>query len=626
MSKLSSKIQQWVSGLTAKIRAATLFLVAHNNKERRGFIVGFLAGLALLAVGGCVGWWYGSGHGRTVTRMTDLRRLGMAVTRTAANAKPVMVAGRRVVHVPSRFPLAKRRHLMGARSSLLSDGRPRSANARRTTPVQLHHYQLTPDKDRDSWWLVLFVSELPKFRLRSDSQHPYLLQLYNTVYPKDDIAFNSEYHVRDNQTVGPIKALRWERDIADTKMILELNGSDKQQRDYIIAKIESEGAASRPDRSNMTDPLARSGAATDAAAAYANDAKIKIQLVKVAGEGQIVHNPNLHSWHSGELMVDSDHGFTATTSRYLASSAPMADFDQSKTSQSSQQLQQQRPDQPDQPGQPFLQSHQPQLPAPNDVASHEDFVVRPVRSAMSRHDRLALIMQQVDDRLENNDIAGAIQKLYTAVGEFDADNEATVMLASLLFETGKLREAESVLDQGLRRAPRDLVLNELKAKVLIDDGLYQMARECLMQIVTPNDLKHASVNSLALLGLVDYQLGRFAESVVVYHELTLKEPGKAAWWLGLGMALEEIGKPDAAKAAYRQGLAIEGVPLEMRESLSEKLYLIEHHKIEQRPRSVQHQPSNSNSKTDAIRSVTDDRLTAVKPVATKQEQTNELIH
>ncbi len=259
-------------------------------------------------------------------------------------------------------------------------------------------------------------------------------------------------------------------------------------------------------------------------------AQLRIQIVEMKG-GSAEVNPNVSSWRSDELVVGDDG--------YQASSTAVSRHQIGSETQ--------------------------------DSAQNSSFIVRRAKVHMSSEEQSALAMQQVDELLERNDLAGAIQKLYVMFGEFGARQDITTMLAALLLETGQVKEAESVLDQGLRRVPRDSTLNELKAKVLIRRGAYDLAREHLSQMVVLTDIRQAELGSLALLGMVDYQLGRFEESALIYHELTRREPSKAAWWLGLGMSLESFGRTKAAREAYTHGLDMDGVPLEVRNALLERM-------------------------------------------------------
>lgn len=139
-------------------------------------------------------------------------------------------------------------------------------------------------------------------------------------------------------------------------------------------------------------------------------------------------------------------------------------------------------------------------------------------------------------------------KMLTSILSKDPDYAAVrESLASLLITQGNTVQAEQILKIGLKQRPYFPAFVVLKARILVDEGKINQALDLLQlapPMLTTNPDYHAFIAAL-------YQRqGKplFAEKL--YEQLLAVQPNNAKWWMGLGIALEGMGKPTLALEAY----------------------------------------------------------------------------
>ncbi len=139
-------------------------------------------------------------------------------------------------------------------------------------------------------------------------------------------------------------------------------------------------------------------------------------------------------------------------------------------------------------------------------------------------------------------------KMLTSILSQDPDYAAVrESLASLLITQGNTVQAEQILKTGLKQRPYFPPFVVLKARMLVDEGEINQALTLLQlapPMLTTNPDYHAFIAAL-------YQRqgkSQFAEKL--YEQLLAVQPNNAKWWMGLGIALESMGKSTLAMEAY----------------------------------------------------------------------------
>jgi len=78
----------------------------------------------------------------------------------------------------------------------------------------------------------------------------------------------------------------------------------------------------------------------------------------------------------------------------------------------------------------------------------------------------------------------------------------------------------------------------------------------------------------ALLAAVLQETGQYAAAAESYASLLRVNSRQPLWWLGRGIALEQSGKPDQARDAYRRALAIQGLRQDLQDYVRGRLQVL----------------------------------------------------
>jgi len=175
--------------------------------------------------------------------------------------------------------------------------------------------------------------------------------------------------------------------------------------------------------------------------------------------------------------------------------------------------------------------------------------------------------QEIQQLLAQNKTQNAIQKLHLFIGDFPNHNQARATLVSLLIKEGRIQKADDVLMVGLNKYGDYYPFIKLKAHILIKQNKTLDAIDLLQKyLVGTSDVEY-----LALLATLYQQQEAFMPAAELYNQLTKIQPQKAAWWLGLGVALEGAGKANGAKEAYQRAYNSSDTSPELSAFLNDKV-------------------------------------------------------
>ncbi|MHB1083587.1 MAG: tetratricopeptide repeat protein [Thiobacillus sp.] len=189
----------------------------------------------------------------------------------------------------------------------------------------------------------------------------------------------------------------------------------------------------------------------------------------------------------------------------------------------------------------------PDTPATAAASQAEPAVVKKMSALTSE----AEAQQYVDDaqalrRAGKTD--AAIAKYRLALERNPGMRNARIQLARLLQETGQPDAALAMLKAGYEQQP-DGGLAIATGRLLADQGRRSEALSWLergRESLRPSD--HA------LMGALLSQTLRYEESVNAYQRALAADSTQGGWLLGMGLALESLGRLDEAKVAYRSAL------------------------------------------------------------------------
>jgi MSHA biogenesis protein MshN len=189
--------------------------------------------------------------------------------------------------------------------------------------------------------------------------------------------------------------------------------------------------------------------------------------------------------------------------------------------------------------------------------------VKQVRETPEAMDRR--VSQELASLLGNGEVAKAEQRLQALVAAQSAPASREVFARRMLVE-GKPEHALAWLPADVTADVPDLRLLRARALHATDD--LAGALSTLESSVPPvADNAGYRVTLATLL----QQAGRSAESARHWSLLIAVDDSRAAWWVGLGIALESGGKPDSAARAYTQAAQLPGLSPSLADYVRERL-------------------------------------------------------
>lgn len=180
-------------------------------------------------------------------------------------------------------------------------------------------------------------------------------------------------------------------------------------------------------------------------------------------------------------------------------------------------------------------------PAPASKGTAEKHMI-----ALSAAQRASLAYRQALDLGASGHSGAAIDRALEAL-RADPDHAGARQLAAvLMFETRRLDEAGALLRTGLERTPQQPRLAYLLARLKAETGDPDGALALLPASVALSGESHG------LRAAILARQGRFKDALPAYEAALRQDPGNAAWWLGLGLALEANDQIDLARQALRR--------------------------------------------------------------------------
>ena len=151
---------------------------------------------------------------------------------------------------------------------------------------------------------------------------------------------------------------------------------------------------------------------------------------------------------------------------------------------------------------------------------------------------------------ENNNVVAEtlLQGILKSSPMFEAARES---LAILWLSQGKVKEAVSLLEEGLSLNPEYAPFSNLLAKQYVAEENYAQALTYLLRS-QPSILDEP--DHYAMLAGVYRKLDEPEQAATIYNQLLQIEPDEGVWWMGLGISFSEADKPQAALVAFEKAL------------------------------------------------------------------------
>lgn len=168
------------------------------------------------------------------------------------------------------------------------------------------------------------------------------------------------------------------------------------------------------------------------------------------------------------------------------------------------------------------------------------------------------LYRQALQAIANNQTEEAIKTLQVLLYAQPDNVQARETLAVLLFRTGQKNRASEIVAAGTARNPNNIELIELQAHILATQNKNAEAISVLQQ--RPLSI-HTYPDYYAYMAALYQRQGQYMSAARLYNKLVKIMPGKAVWWVGLGVALESMDKNAAALESYKRALNV-GVNLD----------------------------------------------------------------
>lgn len=191
---------------------------------------------------------------------------------------------------------------------------------------------------------------------------------------------------------------------------------------------------------------------------------------------------------------------------------------------------------------------------PNTVRENasEEFYVQEVEllpSELAKKSREA-----ASKSLDRSDFKSAIKEFYTVLKYQPNDEESRKKLAALLYGKRNVKEAASVLQQGIKLDHDSVSLRLALASLLQKEEQSEAALSVLEYVPV-----EASIDYLATRGGLAQKLKFIDLAEESYQTLVVKAPENGRWWLGLAIAYERKAQTKEAYKTYKIALMTPGL-------------------------------------------------------------------
>lgn len=150
--------------------------------------------------------------------------------------------------------------------------------------------------------------------------------------------------------------------------------------------------------------------------------------------------------------------------------------------------------------------------------------------------------------LQSGDVKGAEHALNSALQQHATHRGALEAYTALLVSSGRHQEAEIYVSQGLQHHPQSVLFLQLKARLLMHAGSLHQATDLLESRLPAIE---QSVDGYVLLAAIYQKQQQFEKAADLYRRLLMSDRTNGVWEMGLGIALESLGKFEEAQSHYQ---------------------------------------------------------------------------
>jgi MSHA biogenesis protein MshN len=166
------------------------------------------------------------------------------------------------------------------------------------------------------------------------------------------------------------------------------------------------------------------------------------------------------------------------------------------------------------------------------------------------------IEEQVRLALDNNDYNTAIGLMQQKVQSHPSDSGAKKKLASLLFASGQIDQAQALLQRMLVHTPDDHSVRLMLSRLYVKQGLTKIAIQNASEAVS-SPSNPLTIELLSFRANLLQQHSVFDKSLNDYLALTKRRPLEPKWWLGAAISADSLQHSALALSAFSQVIQID---------------------------------------------------------------------
>ncbi|MBZ2160581.1 tetratricopeptide repeat protein [Alteromonas stellipolaris] len=166
------------------------------------------------------------------------------------------------------------------------------------------------------------------------------------------------------------------------------------------------------------------------------------------------------------------------------------------------------------------------------------------------------IEEQVRLALDNNDYNTAIGLMQQKVQSHPSDSGAKKKLASLLFASGQIDQAQALLQRMLVNTPDDHSVRLMLSRLYVKQGLTKIAIQNASEAVS-SPSNPLTIELLSFRANLLQQHSVFDKSLNDYLALTKRRPLEPKWWLGAAISADSLQHSALALSAFSQVIQID---------------------------------------------------------------------
>lgn len=190
--------------------------------------------------------------------------------------------------------------------------------------------------------------------------------------------------------------------------------------------------------------------------------------------------------------------------------------------------------------------------------------------ARTAHERAEAQYQRGIAAHQQGQFADASSSYAAALREEANFHPARQALGGLLIAQGQAAEAQSLLNEGLVRAPGHAGMSMMLARLHAERGEWQRA----IDIAEAAAIASPTAEDLAFKAAVLQRLQRHAQAAEHFAAALRIAPHNGVWWMGLGMSLAAEGHGNTAKEAFNRARASGNLSPELVQYVEQQLRLL----------------------------------------------------